>query len=470
MTRSIKTRLLLWMIGAMALLLSVFAFVVYEAMSRSLVNRFDEVMTSSVRTMHSFIEQDAEGIKVEMEERELPEFYRAERPDYFQVWGEEGETIAQSPSLAGRDLERFEGPLDTLTFRTIELPDGRRGRAVSLFFTPNIDDEAEEEFQPRRATLVIARETAALDSEIVFLRTLLGVATGGTIILALLVGMVVVRQGLRPVGRLASRIASIRQDDLSVRIPADAMPAELAPVAERLNDLLQRLDEAFYRERAFTADAAHELRTPLAGLRSLMEVSIARRRESDDYRQAIQECLEIVRHMQAMIDNLLALARLDSGQTTLSTETLRLGEAIEAAWQPLADKTLERNITVDLRFPTDLMCTTDRNNLVVILTALLTNAVEYTNNDGWIEVAAKQVDGSVELTVANSGCALSEEEARRVFDRFWRGDASRTNTGIHCGLGLTIAKRIVTALGGVITASVDGDIMIFRIVLPVSSG
>ena len=467
MTRSIKTRLLLWVIGGITILLGLFAVVVYEALSRSLVDGFDEVLGSTVRTIHGFVEQDDEEVKVETDERELPEFYRAERPDYFQVWSEEGLTIARSPSLKETDLERFQGPFGSLNYRTVRLPDGRPGRAVSYLFTPKVDEDVEDPFPVRKVILVVARETASLDSSITILRSLLGVATGGTILLALLVSAIVVRQGLKPLGMLAALIGAIKQDDLSVRIPVSTMPAEMAPVVQRLNDLLQRLEEAFYRERAFTADAAHELRTPLAGLRSLMEVSLTRRRAEDDYRQAMTECLDIIRHMQAMIDNLLALARLDSGQTTFHPDTVLLGEAIETAFRPLADKALQRGITINSRIPADLACTADRDNLVVTLTVLLTNAVEYTNDGGWIEIAAKQAADSVELTIANSGCALSEDEARHVFDRFWRGDAARTDTGIHCGLGLAIAKRIMTSLGGTIAASVSGETLIMRILFPV---
>jgi two-component system heavy metal sensor histidine kinase CusS len=389
------------------------------------------------------------------------------RPDYFQLWDEEGTTLTRSPSLDEADLEHSEGPLGSMVFRSVRLPDGRRGRAVSFFFPPKVDDEAKDVFTPQRVRLVVARETAALDSEITFLRSLLAAVTGGTILLALVIGAVVVRQGLRPFGMLASRIATIRQDDLSVRLPTNPIPTEMTPVVDRLNDLLQRLEEAFHRERAFTADAAHELRTPLAGLRSVMEVALARPRSDDDYRQALADCLDIVQHTQAMIDNLLALARLDSGQTTFHLETFRLREVIETAWRPLTREAVAKGISVESHVPTNLECTTDRDNITMTLSILLTNAVEYTNHDGRIQVFAAQVGESLELTLANSGCRLSEEETKHVFERFWRGDASRTNTGIHCGLGLTTAKRIVTSLGGSITASVKEDVFMIRVILPI---
>src|SRR6185436_4795787 len=119
---------------------------------------------------------------------ELPEFYRTARPDYFQVWGDDGRTIARSPSLADDNLEQFQGPLDSFVFRSVRLPDGRPGRAVSVLIIPKVDEDVVDLGTPRKVTLEVARETSALDAEIAFLETLLGAATGGTIILALLVG------------------------------------------------------------------------------------------------------------------------------------------------------------------------------------------------------------------------------------------------------------------------------------------
>lgn len=470
MIRSIKARLLLGTIGAMALLLIVFALILYEVLQRSFVVRFDEVLTSTAHTICSFIEQDEEGVTVETDERQLPEFYRAERPDYFELWDERGNIVARSRSLGGATtLERFQGAPDSFVFRPASLPDGRRGRAVSFFFQPRIDDEATGLVTPRRLILVVARDTATLDSEVSLLRTLLATVTGGTILLALIVGLVVVRQSLRPLGALASRIARIRQDDLSVRIPSDTIATEMQPVVDKLNDLLSRLEEALDRERALTADVAHELRTPLAGLRSVMEVSLTRPRLSDDYRQALCESLDIVGHAQTMVDNLLELSRLDRGLASLHPERLLLSEALESAWRPLRHKTLARGLAVENSVPVDLEFSTDRNKLMVTLGILLANAVEYANENGWIEVFARLQGESVEIEVANSGCQLSVEQAQHVFERFWRGDASRTNTGVHFGLGLATAKLIVNALSGRIAAEVKDNIFTIRIFLPAST-
>jgi heavy metal sensor kinase len=396
----------------------------------------------------------------------VPEFSRSARPDYFQIWRDGGITLARSASIRGGDLERFEGPLDFPVFHSLRLPDGRAGRAVSLCFAPKLDEEVKEAISPQKVTLVVARETAALDAEIRRLGWLLAIATLGTIILALFVGTVVVRQGLRPLEELAGRIASIRHDDLSAQVPAARMPAEMAPVVERLNDLLRRLEGAFRRERAFAADAAHELRTPLSGLRCTLEVALTRPRTDNEYRLAMAECLEIIRRMHQMVDDLLVLARIEDGQSAAHRELVRLGEFMDVTWSPFADKARARGISMESEVPADLACMADRDSLVMIFTNLFENATEYANDGGHIQVKAGRNNRSVEISVANTGCHLTQEDTRHVFERFWRGDAARTDTGIHCGLGLALVQRAVAGLGGAVTAEVAGGTFTVRLTLP----
>lgn len=466
MMRSIRARLLLWTVCGIAILLAVFAAAVYEVMVRSLMGGYDAVLASTARTISGFVEQNTDEVKVEIDATQVPEFYRSVRPDYFQLWAADGRILARSPSMKGMELARVDGPPESLIFHAMRLPDGRAGRTVGLSFAPKVDEDVKEPIVSQKVTLVVARETATLDAEIRHLRWLLATATAGTIILAMMVGAVVVRQGLRPLDGLAARIASIQHDDLSAQVPADRMPAELAPVVERLNEMLRRLQAAFSRERAFAADVAHELRTPLAGMRCTLEVALTRPRADDDYRRAITECLEILRGTQAMVDNLLMLARLEDGQTALQSETVRMGDLITATWQPFADRTCVRGITVENRVPNDLACLADRNILQMIFTSLFENAAEHTNEGGRIDVVAAQSGASIEISIANTGCHLSKEETLHVFERFWRGDAARADTGIHCGLGLALVHRAAGSVGGNVSARADGGIFTVLLNLP----
>jgi two-component system heavy metal sensor histidine kinase CusS len=465
MSRSIRTRLLIWVIGGMAVLLAVLSIMVYEAMRRSLINGFDAVLDSMARSIIGSVEQGRE-IKVEVGDADLPEFRRSERPGYFQLWREDGTVLARSPSLAGKDLEAFYGRPGVPALRSVRLPDGRPGRAVGILFEPKADDEAPQTFRRWKAAIVVERATTELDSDIAFLRWLLTLAAGGTVLLAFLISAVVVRQGLKPLDALAARIAAIHEEDLSAQLPADRMPSEMQPVAVRINDLLRRLEEAFRRERAFTSDAAHELRTPLAGIRSTLEVALSRPRAPGEYRQAMADSLDIVHRLQVMVDSLLALARLEGGQTSLYPETIQLRELVESGFRTLDAEVRARSLVVVNRIPKELALTVDRESVVRITTILLENAAEYTDEGGRIEVAARSFDSSVEIVFANTGCRLSEEEARHVFERFWRGDSARSDTGVHCGLGLALVRRSVASLGGSARAEVAGGIFTIRVIIP----
>jgi signal transduction histidine kinase len=454
------------MVGGMAILLGLFAAALYVAISRALVAGFDTVLVATARTISGSIERTDAGLRADIDETEMPEFRRADKPDYFEVWREDGPVLARSSSLKQADLGRFEGIPGAFVFRSLRLPDGRAGRAAGLRFTPTADDEAVRPASTPDTVLIVARGTAALDAELAELRWLLVAGTGGTIGLALLVGALVVRHGLKPLDALAAQIAAIGPGEPAARVSMDQMSRELAPVVLRLNDLLQRLAEAFQRERTFTADAAHELRTPLAGLRSTLEVTLSRPRDATEYRQAVADCLDIVRRTDALVTSLLTLARLEAGQGPVQSESIALAAAIRDALQPFQERIAGRRLAVDGRVAADLYVAADRATLGMVLTALLENAVEYTNEGGSIEITATRADGSATLTVANTGCLLSDRDVYHVFERFWRGDPSRTDTGVHCGLGLAIVRRAVESLGGSVTVEVAGDLFTARLALP----
>jgi two-component system OmpR family sensor kinase len=171
--------------------------------------------------------------------------------------------------------------------------------------------------------------------------------------------------------------------------------------------------------------------------------------------------------MQTMVSNLLMIARLDAGQVPLRREQIRLAELVSFCWRPFSGKAIERDITFGNRVPDDVTVDSDRENLCMILSNLLSNAVEYTNNAGQIWVTARRGDDCVEITVSNTGCSLTSEQVSQVFDSFWRSDSSRKDTGVHCGLGLALVQRLVRALGGSVVAELQaGGIFVVRITLP----
>ena len=469
--RSLRTRLIIGVIGGMLLLLTVFSLIVYSVIRRALVNQFDESLASTAQILAASVESDGNEIELEFEVQQMPEFQDTDHPIYYQLWWPDGTVVAKSPLLGTVDLLRLEGSLNTPVFGVLPDRNGQPERAVGFKFMPRLSDSDDKSYQQptseQTLTLVVARDASGLHRQLDLLQWLLLVASAVTIALSVFIAAFVVRQGLNPLHSIASEIAAIREDNLATRIGTTSVPAEILPIKNRLNDLLSRLEDAFKRERRFTADVAHELRTPLAGIRSTIEVTLARARDTTEYREVLSECLAIVENMQTMVNNLLMIARLDACQVTFRQEHIRLAELVNSCWRPLSEKVIEREIAFGNRVPNDITVNSDRENLSMILSNLLKNAVEYTNDAGQIWVTAHHANDSVEITAANTGCKLTNEQAAQVFDCFWRGDSSRKDAGVHCGLGLALVKRIVRALGGSASVEVQpGGIFTVRLALP----
>jgi len=478
MMRSLRDRLLFGMIVGMMLLLVVFSAVIYTLIRRTLFHQFDEALVSTAQMLAAAAKYDTDGdnIAIGFHDKIIPEFEKkktGDRPAYYQFWAEDGAVLLRSPSLGAQNLVRFSGGIGKAVFRQYKLKNARPGRVVGLQFHPNRDQESEPKSPQNPAhqaiTLVVARSVEDLYLHLRSVRELLIIASVGTIVLSFLVASVVVRKGLGPLKLLAGDIAAISEDDLTARIGTESMPTEMVPVKERLNDLLSRLEDSFSRERRFTANVAHELRTPLAGMRSTLEVTLMRIRDIDEYQLSLSDCLAIAKNMQAMMDNLLALAHLDAHEMAFKCDQIYLAEMIDDCWQSYLDIALDRRIAFDNRLDAQMACESDPKSLSMVLSNLLENAVEYTDEAGRIWAAGRQLDSSVEITLANTGCTLTDDQITHVLDCFWRGDSSRTDTGVHCGLGLALVERVVKALGG--TAAVelqDGGIFVITLALPIS--
>jgi signal transduction histidine kinase len=226
----------------------------------------------------------------------------------------------------------------------------------------------------------------------------------------------------------------------------------------------------FLRERSFTADVAHELRTPLAGVRSTIEVTLSSDRRPGEYREALDDCLQIAVRMQWMVENLLMLARLDAGQMTFRRQTIPLFELADTCWRLFSERAGARGVVFENRIPGELSCVCDSDGLTSALTNLFQNAVDYTQPGGRVWVEGRRTGDRIQVSISNTGCRLTPEECSQVFERFWRADPSRRDTGKHAGLGLALVRRILSSLGGEVTAEVDAaDVFTVRITLDAES-
>jgi two-component system OmpR family sensor kinase len=281
----------------------------------------------------------------------------------------------------------------------------------------------------------------------------LAIIGGGILLLGLTGGWWLVDRALRPVAEISSAAARISGSDLAQRINVSETESELGELATVLNSTFARLEIAFDQQRQFTADAAHELRTPVTVILTQTQTTLNRERDTAAYRQALEACERAAQRMRKLIESLLALARLEAGQEALNRQRVDLAGVVTdsvALLRPLAE---ERGIKIVTELaPVEI--SGDAERLAQVATNLLANAIQYNRPDGEVRLGLKSENGLVVLTVADNGPGISAADLPRVFERFYRADASRTGSG-NTGLGLAICQAIVTAHAGMIEVTSD---------------
>jgi two-component system heavy metal sensor histidine kinase CusS len=289
----------------------------------------------------------------------------------------------------------------------------------------------------------------------VFLRTLAGWLWGALVLCALLsgvLGWLLARSGLKPLREVTLVAASVSAKSLTERIPTESTPAELQQLVVAFNAMLARLEDAFVRLSNFSADIAHELRTPLSNLMTHTEVVLTRARSREDYQENLYSNLEELRRMARMIDDMLFLAKADNGLIIPEEQSIELHALCEKLldfYQLTAD---ERGIRFLLSG--DAQLRGDPAMLHRALSNLLSNALRYTPDGGTIRLDITATGQNVALSIGNPGASIPEQHLPRLFDRFYRVDpARREGNPNNAGLGLAITRSIIEAHHGEIHCS-----------------
>ncbi|MHC4577615.1 MAG: sensor histidine kinase [Planctomycetota bacterium] len=453
-----RRRLMLVLAAGFAVLIAGAGIFVESLLGERVTGEFDAALLAKARALVALTEQEDGQIELDYEPQFMPEFERSDRPDYFQIWLDDGTALHRSARLGREDLPHTASLATQPALRDAPLPDGRPGRLVQLAFVPKSPDETDAPTVPtvpakidpssgtRALVLVVARGRGRLDRLLGMMRlAIFGV--GG---IAIVLGGVLVWQalvaGFRPLDAIAAQVKALDADSLSSRIRLTRIPRELAPIVDQLNALLGRLEASFERERRFAGNVAHELRTPIAELRSLADVGAKWPEDEASVVRFFDDVRDIAGRMEGLVADLLLLARCEAGVEKVVSTPTDLEEIITSTWSRLAPRASHTGLRFHLDLPEGLGVKSDPGKLAIVFANVLGNAVTYARPDSEIRCVGAQNGARFRLDITNPAPPLSAADLERLAEPFWRKDEARSSAE-HAGLGLSVVSALAMLLG-----------------------
>jgi two-component system heavy metal sensor histidine kinase CusS len=442
--RSIASQLVVLFTLAAALLLSCGLGALYWIVVRHAFEEDNEVLADKVSAVRADLSA-ASGPKILSEE--LKNIRPGDRAAYWvRVLDSSNQTVAETPGMRsllppsvfpGTQIARPSqpGPTDLRT----------AGSLFSLVTTTH-------EVGGQPYTIQVAQDRSADDQFLKQFAALLAAVLALGVVASAVIASKVTKRGLRPLGEMTRALKRVGPKQLHERVTAVGWPRELQPLAIAFDDMLDRLENSFTRLSQFSADLAHELRTPIANIRGETEVALTRPRTPEEYRAVVESTLAECQHLTHIVDNLLFLARTETAEGHLHCVTFDGRAAVEkiaAFYEPAAE---EQKLTITCSGEADFFA--DEMLFGRALSNLLENALHHTPAGGSILISIANRGAHSEISVKDTGSGIAPEHLPRVFDRFYRADSSRSSDG--SGLGLALVKSIADLHGGSATIESEG--------------
>ena len=458
---SIRAKLTLWYLGIAATVLLAFAIAIYFYLSRGLLNAIDTSLWNQADRIAA-----AAGHPSSDEEPSQPGVLML-APQFVSVVDRNGEITDAILDAEGRQVPVIQEALDRAAaefkpqYREVSLSPTEQARIITW---PSSDEDGEMFF------VVVGQSLKELHRAQRQLLFLLAISNPVALLLASLGGVWIANKALRPVDRLTRAAERIGRGNLNERVDEVGSNDEIGRLAATFNEMISKLEQAFERERRFTADASHELKTPLAVLRGDIEVALRRERSPDEYKRVLASSLEEIARLTKLTDDLLTLARSDAGDRVLELEPVRLEQLAAEAHayiQPLAQSV---GIALSYDAPrSPVLIEGDEKRLKQLLVNLLDNAIKYTPPGGSARLALAVENSYALVKVSDSGRGIPASALPHVFERFYRQSDPKDSRVTGFGLGLAISKWIVDAHGGTIEVeSAEGEGSRFTVRLPIA--
>ena len=465
--RSIRTRLTIWYTGLLTVTLLIVGGAAFALLSYNLSREMDRALDSVARAM---IQQDksrsAPFLPSEIDQAFRRFFGFSPWDHYFQMRDPSGNRDERRslPSTGKLPLsaEALANAMRGLSF--FETVTGLGEHPVRILTMPVMESN-------RVVNLIqVGMSLQSMDeTRLRFLLIMAGVLPLG-LVLAASGGWLLAHRALQPVDRMTAAARRISAEHLSQRLEETGTGDELDNLAKTLNQMLSRLDSAFTQIRRFSADASHELQTPLTILKGELEVVLRSTRTPGEYQATLESALEEVDRITRLVEGLMLLARAEAGVLRMDRQELDLGQVLEEVYlrlKPLADS---RAIELRLGSIEPIGIRGDRDLLQRMTSNLVDNAIKYTAAEGRVTLELKREGSRAFILVSDTGIGVPAEERGHIFQAFYRTSQARCLAEQGTGLGLAIAQSIAAAHGGAIEVeNVAGGGSSFRVQIPIGS-
>ena len=419
---SIRIQIMLWYTLLTAILLAVSLPVLYGAMAGSLRRDQEAYLRSAAGQLASHIELEDGDLRL-LNDLDLPA----------------GTQYLLTTESGGRIVSSENAWADAPAFQPDEVYLSSTGRGDQLYLDQELELEGGEKIRIR-----VSRSNGTVERSLDQLQLVMLLAVPAFLGLAVFGSYFLAKLALRPIDHITETAVSLGAGNLSRRITGIESRDEVGRLAGAFNGMLARLEDSFQREKQFTSDASHELRTPVSVIMAYAENLAAHAPDRETVEQA-SAILTESRRMHSIIAQLLALTRGYEGKYQLSLEEINLKEMVSDVLAELTEEAAAGGITLIEQVPPRIQLSADQSLMTQLLLNLVENGIKYGKTGGTVAVSALEQDGHILLTIQDDGIGIGEKDLPHIFDRFYRADQARDRSG--SGLGLSIVKWIVELHG-----------------------
>ena len=405
----------------------------------------DLFLADKVHVLSTMLRERPDDLDALREEVELESAARRYEQFYIRLLDERNAPLLTTPGMAEQlDLEQLASQTQSHAVSNIRMK-GRNGRAFRVTSASALVGSPATQTD----TIQIAIDVSQKEALLTRYRFWFWAILIGTFVIFPVVGYRIARHGIRPVEEMATTARHISSTNLHERIHPEGYPFELASLASTFNQMLDRLEESFERISRFSADIAHDLRTPVNNIRGEAEVALSRARSADEYRNVIESSLEEAVRLSDLIGDLLFLARTESPLTNLRRERVDVRALLGGVAEYYEASAADSGILLTTASGAEpVIAQLDRTLVQRAVGNLVSNAVAHTPPGGSVVLAASAEDATIRIEVSDTGAGIPAEALPRVFDRFFRVDSSRSQASGGTGLGLAIVQSIALLHGG----------------------